>query len=116
MLPHIKAILDAAGVPYFVQDEGVQHLIGWGTAAFGFNPITGAPVLMVDPADLERVREMLRDLTEKGQPDAAANPWLTQPPFHQPLACSQCGKALEQSTDDELLTDCYHCGWPLRSA
>ncbi len=47
LLPHIKAILDVAGVAHFVKHEGVQHLIGWGTAVFGFNPITGPPVVMV---------------------------------------------------------------------
>jgi len=115
-LPQMKAMLDSAGVRYFVRDEGVQHLIGWGTAALGFNPITGAPVIMVEACDLERANEVLREFKDATQNDPGAPPTPVAPSPQPPSACNKCGHALEGSERDDPLTHCYYCGWPLGSA
>jgi hypothetical protein len=107
LLPHIKAVLRAAGVPHLVKNEGVQHLVGWGTAAFGFNPITGPPVVMVERSQLDRAKALLEEVA---QASAAS---ITIP---TPSRCVHCGRALEAEDGDAALAHCYHCGWPLQSA
>lgn len=63
LLPVLKAMLDASGVRYFVKDEGVQNLIGpFGALVVDYNPVTGPPVLVVDPEDLEAAVEILREV------------------------------------------------------
>ena len=53
-----KMLLDAEGIPYVVQGEGVQNLFGFGTV-FGYNPITGPVELRVAEEDAELAREAL---------------------------------------------------------
>ncbi len=56
-----KLLLDAEGIPYVVQGEGVQNLFGFGTI-FGYNPITGPVELRVIDDDADLAREALADL------------------------------------------------------
>jgi len=116
LLPQVKAVLDSAEVRYFVKDDGVQHLIGLGTAALGFNPITGPPVLMVEADDLERAKVLLRDFVGANQDEPRIVPRPGASPAQSPSRCDECGKALEVGEGDEPLTYCYHCGSPLGSA
>jgi len=116
LLPQMRAMLDSAGVQYFVKDEGVQHLVGLGTVALGFNPLTGPPVLMVATGDLERAIEALGELKEAIQNGPGTAPPAPVASSQQtPSSCIKCGKALEMSEGDDPLTACYHCGWPLGS-
>ena len=106
LLPHIKGILDGAAVRYFVKnDQQLQNLLGWGTVGLGYSNVVGPPVVMVDAAQLDLARELLRDL------DAPAAP--SQAVTKNPSRCAHCGKELESDKDDEALTHCYHCGWSL---
>lgn len=62
LLPVVKAMLESSGVRYFIKDEGVQSLIGIGGLVTGYNPVTGAPVLVVAPEDYEAAVEILREV------------------------------------------------------
>lgn len=116
LLPHIKAVLDAAGVRYLVKNEGVQHLFGWGTAVFGFNPITGPPVVMVETSELDRARALLREFSGVDQERETAPAALRPDVDRQPAVCGHCQGPLEAEGGDVPLTHCYHCGWPVPSA
>jgi hypothetical protein len=106
LVPHVQALLDAAGIPHYVKHDAVQELVGWGSAAFGYNVVTGAPVVMVEPARLEEARELLQPLVEEGEPAAPVSP--------TPRACPSCGSTLERDLGEPPLRDCYHCGASLR--
>jgi hypothetical protein len=116
LLPLIKATLRAAEVPHFVRHEGVQHWIGWGTAVFGFNPITGPPVVMVADSHLERARTLLAPFSRFEQGPDPAPAGVPTGPTRQPATCEHCRHPLETEDGEPPLTHCYHCGWPLRSA
>ncbi len=58
-----KVLLEAEGIPYLVQGEGVQNLFGFGTI-FGYNPITGPVELRVADGDAALAREALEELRE----------------------------------------------------
>jgi hypothetical protein len=106
LVPHVQALLDAAGIPHFVKNDAVQELVGWGSAAFGYNVVTGAPVVMVEPARLEEAREILRALVEAPEPPV--------PRTKTPSRCPSCGRELDRDEGEPPLADCYHCGAPLR--
>ncbi len=61
-----KLLLDAEGVPYVVQGEGVQNLFGLGSLT-GFNPLTGPVEVRVADHDLQWAREALADLRPEGK-------------------------------------------------
>jgi hypothetical protein len=109
-LPRVKERLDAAGVRFRLNDEGVQRLTAWGGAKTGFDPNTGGLVVMVEEGDLERATELLRNLKEEAGLDPGGAPPELTPPAWQPSACPQCRKALDASEGDEPLAYCYHCG------
>jgi hypothetical protein len=58
-LPHVKAALDAAGIPWHVRNEAVQHLFGVGVVGTGYDLVTGPPIVMVPAA---RREEALREI------------------------------------------------------
>lgn len=64
LLPVLKAMLEASNVPYFIKDEGVQSLIGIGGLVTGYNPVTGAPVLVVAPEDFDAALEIMREVEQ----------------------------------------------------
>ena len=56
-----KATLDAAGIRYITEGEGVQDLFGLGRVISGYNTITGPPRICVPAAHVERARQLLAD-------------------------------------------------------
>ncbi len=57
-----KSLLEGAGLRFFVRNERVQSLFGWGEMGTGYNFITGPPVLMVEAARVEEARKLLEPL------------------------------------------------------
>jgi hypothetical protein len=64
-----KSLLEEAGVPFFIKNEGTQSLFGGGQMGTGYNVFTGPPVLMVEPSRLDEVRELLEPLLREGGPE-----------------------------------------------
>jgi hypothetical protein len=113
LVPYVKSILDGAGVPYLIKHEGVQNLVGWGTAVFGFNPITGPPVVMVETSRLDEATKLLEPIAAASSDRATDS---VEAPFggrSTPTICAHCGGSLEAEEGGAALSDCYHCGWPL---
>lgn len=108
LVPHARAALEAAGIPHYVKNEAVQELVGWGSVLWGFNPITGAPVIMVPASRREEAAALLGELVARvqGPPDTKRDA------SKQPTVCRRCRGTLESEADDAL-SHCYHCGWPL---
>ena len=115
LVPHAKAMLESAGIPYFVKNDRVQNLFGWGTLGGGHNFITGPPVVEVEARYADSARQLLAQLegAQGFSSSAKADPKAGSASF-----CSQCKQPLEASDEDEdeKLTHCYHCGSPLTSA
>jgi len=63
-----KSLLEGAGLRFFIRNEGVQSLFGWGEMGTGYNFITGPPVLMVEAARAEEARELLEPLLKDAVP------------------------------------------------
>jgi putative signal transducing protein len=63
-----RSLLEEAGVPFFIRNEGTQNLFGGGQLGTGYNVFTGPPVLMVEPSRLDEVRELLEPLLTEGEP------------------------------------------------
>jgi hypothetical protein len=57
-----RSLLEGAGIPFFIKNEGTQGLFGWGQMGTGYNLIIGPPALMVETSRLEEVRELLDPL------------------------------------------------------
>ena len=107
LVPHVKALLDAAGILYFIKNETMQEVLGWGSGMFGFNPLAGAPVVMVEASRVDEARALLQDLVAKTKASPESGSART------PAACPRCRQALESDDGDAPLSHCYHCGWPL---
>ena len=58
-----KLLLEAEGIPFVVQGEGVQNLFGLGTMT-GFNPVTGPVELRVADHDVRWAEEALAELRD----------------------------------------------------
>ena len=113
LVPHARAALEAAGIPHFVKNEGVQELVGWGSVLWGFNPITGAPVVMVEASRREEAAALLGELVARVQGPPEGPPEIKRDASTQPRVCRRCRGTLEPDGDDAALSHCYHCGWPL---
>ncbi len=59
-----RSLLESAGIRFFIKNEGVQDLFGMGRLGSGFNPLTGPPIIYVDPDRVEEARDLLADLEE----------------------------------------------------
>jgi len=57
-----KSLLQSAEIPFVVQGEGVQDLLGVGRIGSGFNLVTGPARLQVAADDAADARELLADL------------------------------------------------------
>jgi hypothetical protein len=57
-----RSLLESAGIRFFIKNEGVQDLFGMGRLGSGFNPLTGPPIIYVDPDRVEEARDLLADL------------------------------------------------------
>jgi hypothetical protein len=112
-LPRVKSILDDGGVRFLLQEAGAQRFTVWGSAAPGFQPGAGAPMVMVEEGELERATGLLRDLMAEVGLDLGGAPPELKAPAWQPSSCPQCRKTLESGEGDEPLAYCYHCGAPL---
>lgn len=55
-----KTLLDAEGIPCFVQNENMGTLMPWAVAPAG----VGAVQLVIRAADVERVRPIIEDLVK----------------------------------------------------
>ncbi|HET8947214.1 MAG TPA: hypothetical protein VFQ07_09545 [Candidatus Polarisedimenticolia bacterium] len=71
-VPILKSLLEPAGIKYVVSDESVLQRIGARPATFGFNQVTGAPVLLVGEADAEKAVDLLSDFREAVQGEVSA--------------------------------------------
>jgi hypothetical protein len=60
----VRSLLESTGMRFFIKNEGVQDLFGLGRFGAGFNPLTGPPVVFVEPARAEEARELLAQLEE----------------------------------------------------
>ncbi len=70
MASFVKSFLQSAGIRFFIKGERVQDLIAFGQLGTGFNPITGPPVVFVEPSRSEEARELLAAIEEEGEGDA----------------------------------------------
>jgi len=59
-----KSILQSEGIKYFIQGEGLQDLFAGGRLGTGFNPIIGPVKIQVDEKDLEKAKELLKQIEE----------------------------------------------------
>ena len=57
-----KTILEDVGIKYFMKNDSLQDLFGFGR--IGFNPLIGAVEVKVAPDDIEEARQLLEDLNE----------------------------------------------------
>ena len=57
-----KGALEAEGIPFVIQGEGLQDLIGLGRFPGGFNVAAGPVKIQVDIRDAESAREVLADI------------------------------------------------------
>ncbi len=62
MIPLVTSLLQSANIRFYIKNERDQHLYGSGTIGVGHNPISGPPVVMVDPARAEAAGELLREI------------------------------------------------------
>jgi hypothetical protein len=67
LLPIVKSVLDAAGIPYLVQGEETLGLFPLGRFGVGVSERTLGAIVRVPPSRLEEARELLRGFEE--QPD-----------------------------------------------
>jgi hypothetical protein len=58
-LAFAKAALESEGIPFVIQGEGVQDLIGMGRLPGGFNLAAGPVRIHVERRDAARAREVL---------------------------------------------------------
>jgi len=63
-----KLLLEAEGIRFVTEGEGVQDLFGLGRSFGGYNPITGPVQLRVTPEDAPLALEVLGELRD--QPDS----------------------------------------------
>jgi len=57
-----KGALEAEGIPFVIQGEGLQDLIGLGRFPGGFNVAAGPVTIHVDIRDADSAREVLADI------------------------------------------------------
>jgi hypothetical protein len=59
MVSFVKSLLQSSGIRFFIKNEHVQDFFGIGRFGTGFSPITGAPVMFVEPSRADEARELL---------------------------------------------------------
>lgn len=62
LLTRARSLLEAEGIPYATDGEGLQNLFGAGMIGLGYNQIVGPPHLRVREEDEARARELLAEL------------------------------------------------------
>lgn len=68
-LPHVRAVLEAAGIPHVVEGEGVQTLSGVGLLGTGYNLALGPPVVRVPRSRLAEAVAALAEFDAAELPD-----------------------------------------------
>ena len=61
-----KSILQSEGLKYYIKGEGLQDLFAGGRLGTGFNPVIGTVKIQVDENDVEKAKELLKQI-EKGE-------------------------------------------------
>lgn len=69
-----KALLSGAGIRFHVNNETASNLFGVGSFGAGFNPLSGAMVIMVNADDAEEARRVLEDLEGPGESESEDEP------------------------------------------
>ncbi len=69
LLPLLKSVLDAAGIPYVVQGEGALGLFPLGEFSIGVNRRSLGAIIRVESDRAEEARALLE---ETAQPDPSA--------------------------------------------
>jgi preprotein translocase subunit SecD len=64
LVPLARSLLDSAGIRYFIRNERVQDLFGWGRLGPGYNVAAGAPMVTVEPSREDEARELLAKLND----------------------------------------------------
>ena len=70
MVSFVKSLLQSSGIRFFIKNERVQDLLGIGRFGTGFNPITGAPVVFVEPTKAEEAKQLLAAIEDELEGDA----------------------------------------------
>jgi hypothetical protein len=70
MVSFVQSLLQSAGIRFFIKNERVQDLFGIGRFGTGFSPITGAPMVFVEPTKVEEARELLAAMNDELEEDA----------------------------------------------
>ena len=70
MVSFVKSLLQSAGIRFFIKNERVQDLLGIGSFGTGFSPITGAPVVFVEPTKAGEAEELLAAIEDELEGDA----------------------------------------------
>ena len=65
----VKSIMENADIQYFAKHESVQDIIGWGRFGIGYNPVVGPVEIQVGEDDVEKARELLKELAESEPED-----------------------------------------------
>lgn len=66
LLTRARSLLEAEGIPYSMDGEGLQNLFGAGVIGLGYSQIVGPPHLKVREEDEARARELLAELEAWG--------------------------------------------------
>ena len=62
-IPLVTSLLQSANIRFFIKNESLQHLFGGGTLGVGHNPISGPPIVLVEPGRVGEARELLRNVS-----------------------------------------------------
>jgi hypothetical protein len=61
-----KSFFESEGTKYYVKGEGLQDLFAGGRLGTGFNPVIGPVEIQVDEKDVEKAKDLLRQI-EQGE-------------------------------------------------
>jgi hypothetical protein len=62
IIAFVKSIFQSEGVRYFCKGEALQDLFAGGRLGTGFNPIIGSIEIQVDEKDVEKAKELLKQI------------------------------------------------------
>lgn len=62
LIPLVKSLLQSASIRFYIKNETDQSLYGSGAIGLGHNPISGPPIVMVDPTAVGEASELLGDI------------------------------------------------------
>jgi len=64
-IPVVKSVLQSAGIRHFIKNERTHDLIGYPRLSpGGYNPILGAPEVLVEPGRADEARAILAGVDE----------------------------------------------------